>query len=198
MTSPFLEIFPSWKRSTSLFVFFFNYYCYLCLFSKLTKEEVNFFLDSFLYRWITTETIQSPSDASSGGVVTLFMSTRKQTYHSGCSYSHAALAAVFKWHKLYGTFGMVQGRKEINKNVRYVQQYLNGWKQSCSTCRSVLMTEMIVQHVCHTVVVALRITIVPHTLNPFPAEWLPSYWRVESSGVRQSKIYKCPERSFGS
>ena len=35
---------------------------------------------------------------------------------------------------------MVQGRKEINKNVRYVQQYLNGWKQSCSTCRSVLMT----------------------------------------------------------
>ena len=32
---------------------------------------------------------------------------------------------------------------------------------------------------------------------PFPVQGVP-LWRVKSSGVRQSKIYKCPERSFGS
>ena len=32
------------------------------------------------------------------------------------------------------------GKKNNNKNARYVQQYLTGRKQSCSTCRSVLMT----------------------------------------------------------
>ena len=30
---------------------------------------------------------------------------------------------------------------------------------------------------------------------PFPAQVVP-HWRVKSSGVRQSKIYKCPEHSF--
>ena len=34
-------------------------------------------------------------------------------------------------------------------------------------------------------------------VNPFPAKGVP-HWRVKLSGVRQSKIYKCPERSFGS
>ena len=33
--------------------------------------------------------------------------------------------------------------------------------------------------------------------QPFPCQGVP-HWRVKSSGVRQSKIYKCPERSFGS
>ena len=75
-----------------LWLFVLNYYSYLGLFSKLTKEEVNFFLNSFLYPWITTETIQSPSDASSGGVVTLFIiSKRKQTHHCGSRY---------KWRKI--------------------------------------------------------------------------------------------------
>jgi len=32
---------------------------------------------------------------------------------------------------------------------------------------------------------------------PFPAQGVP-HWRVKSSGVRQSKIYKCPECSFSS
>ena len=32
---------------------------------------------------------------------------------------------------------------------------------------------------------------------PFPVQGVP-HWRVKSSGVRQSKIYTCPERSFGS
>lgn len=137
-TRLFLRFFlhESDQRLCLFVVVFFNYYCYLCLFSKLTKEEVNFFLNSFLYRWITTEAVQSPSDASSGGVVTLFISKRKQTYHCGCVInSHAALAAVFKWHKLYGTFGMVQGgKKDNNKNMRCMQQYLNDRKWSCSTC----------------------------------------------------------------
>ena len=34
-------------------------------------------------------------------------------------------------------------------------------------------------------------------LSPFPIQGV-SHWRVKSSGVGQSKIYKCPERSFGS
>ena len=34
-------------------------------------------------------------------------------------------------------------------------------------------------------------------IYPFPVQGVP-HWRVKSSGVRQSKIYKCPERSFGS
>ena len=33
-------------------------------------------------------------------------------------------------------------------------------------------------------------------VKPFPVQEVP-HWRVKSSGVRQSKIYKCPERSFG-
>ena len=45
---------------------------------------------------------------------------------------------------------------------------------------------------------------IPTTLNsptplknePFPVQGVP-HWRVKSSGVRQSKIYKCPEHSFG-
>ena len=36
-----------------------------------------------------------------------------------------------------------------------------------------------------------------YTFNPFPAKGVP-HWRVKSSGVRQGKIDKCPERSFGS
>ena len=31
---------------------------------------------------------------------------------------------------------------------------------------------------------------------PFPVQEIP-HWREKSSGVRQSKIYKCPEHSFG-
>ena len=33
-------------------------------------------------------------------------------------------------------------------------------------------------------------------INPFLSKRVP-HWRVKSSGVRQSEIYKCPEHSFG-